>query len=234
MLHYSLYNNYFTTDDPEDCLARPVDVPVRTREDLIADITGPGSILKPTESNAVIDDYWGKIADYIRRGEAYSDEYISIRFGITGVFQNEDDQFDPARHAVVVSIVLKDPLTGATTEIRLRKVDGRVIVPEIDHIYDWGSQTTDDRITPGDVLEITGSDLKIHDNIEDEEGIFFVSQTDAAEHRAGQIRTNEPQTLTLRIPDSLAAGTWRLEVRNTSRNSQTLRTGIFTPVLTVE
>lgn len=233
MLHYSLYDNHFTEDDPHDRLARPVDVTLNTREDLIDEITGPGSILKPTETDAVIDNYWQTITNYIRKGEAYSDDYIRTRFAVSGVFQNDDDQFDPARHEVLVSVLPKNVITEATGDISLRKVDGRVVIPEIDGIYDWGSDTNDDILTPGDVVEIIGNNLKIHNNLEDE-GVFFVNQSDDTEEKADQIRTNEPKTLTLRIPEGLAAGTYRVEVRNTRHDGETLRTGIFAPELTVE
>lgn len=232
MLEYSLYDNHFTANDPDDRLARPVDVTTHSRDDLIDAITGPGSILKPTETDAVIDNYWSTIIDYIRRGEAYSDDYISTRFGISGVFQDDEDQFDEARHKVVVSVLPKDRVTEVAAEISLRKVDGRRIVPEVQTVYDWGSATNDDTITPGDVLEITGTHLKIHNNISDE-GVYFVNQSSDTEAEATQIRTNEPKTLTLRIPDSLVAGTYRIEVRNTPRNGNQLRTGIFAPELTV-
>ncbi len=233
MLHYSLYNNNFTADNPDDRLAQPVDVTMNTREDLIEEITGPGSILKTTETNAVIDNYWQKITDYIRDGEGYTDDYVRTRFGISGVFQNDDDKFDPARHEVLVSIIPKKSVTGVTDEIILRRVDGRDITPEVDSIYDWSSATNNDIITPDGVLEVTGTNLKILSNLE-EEGVFFVSQSDDTETEATQVRTNEPKTLTLQIPGNLAAGTYRLEVRNTTYNSNTLRTGVFTPELTVE
>lgn len=210
-----------------------MDVSVNSREDLIGKITGPGSILKPTETDAVIDNYWQTITEYIRDGEAYSDDYIRTRFSISGVFQNEVDQFDPERHEVLVSIVLKDSVAEAANNISVQKVNGRNIVPEIERIYDWGSETNDETLTPGDVLEITGNHLKLYDNLE-EEGVFFVNQSDGTETNADQIRTNEPKTLTLRIPDGLAACTYRLEVRTTSRTGDTLRTGIFTTELTVE
>lgn len=233
MLEYSLYNNHFTASDPDDRLARPVDVTIRSRDELIDEITGPGSILKPTETDAVIDNYWSTIIDYIRSGEAYSDDYISTRFGISGVFQDDEDQFDEARHKVVVSVLPKDRVTEAATDISLQKVEGQNIVPVITTVYDWGSATNDDIITPGDVLEIRGTHLKIRNNISDE-GIFFINQSDNSETEASQIRTNEPKTLTLRIPNSLTAGTYRIEVRNTRYNSDTLREGLFMTDLTVQ
>ncbi|MDR8393619.1 DUF4469 domain-containing protein [Aliifodinibius sp. S!AR15-10] len=83
------------------------------------------------------------------------------------------------------------------------------------------------------MLETSGSHLKIHDTLE-EEGVFFVCQSDDSEAKAEQVRTNEPKTLTLRIPESLAAGSWRMEVRNTRRDGNDLRTGIFEPILRVQ
>lgn len=47
MLKYSLYNNHFTENDPDDRLARPVDVKVNSREDLIEEITGPVPFSSP-------------------------------------------------------------------------------------------------------------------------------------------------------------------------------------------
>ena len=109
MLKYSLYPNVLTTDDPDDQVARPVEVITRNLNDLVKEVTGKGSILKPTEVKAVIDAYWEAIHDFITKGEAYSDDYISIRFDISGVFQDKDDQFDSERHRVLVGLSLRKP-----------------------------------------------------------------------------------------------------------------------------
>ncbi|SMO37236.1 DUF4469 domain-containing protein [Fodinibius sediminis] len=233
MLYYRLYNNPFTTDDPDDRLARPVDVTMNTRKDLIEDITAPGSILKPTETNAVIDNYWKRIILYLREGEGYTDEYIRTRFGISGIFTSEDDQFEPGRHEILIKLVPKSTVTEIAGDIPVRKLTGGGVTPEIDEVNDWASGTIDEVLTPGDVLEITGSNLKIYDNIEDE-GVFFVPQSGDDKTEAPQIHTNEPTTLALRIPEELSPGTYRLEVRNTPRNGNQLRSTIFTPRLIVQ
>ena len=232
MLHYYLYENPFTPDDPESRLARPVDVTLNSREDLIDEITAPGSILKPTETNAVIDRYWQCIIEYLREGEAYADEYIRTRFGISGRFQDDDDQFDPDRHEVLIKLVPKGTVTGIAGDISLRKLDKGGVGPEIEEVNDWASDTSDNILTPGDVLEVTGNSLKIYDNHE-EEGVFLVHQSGGGEKEAVQIHINEPKTLTLRIPEELPTGTYRLEVRNTPRNGNQLRSSVFAPQLTV-
>ncbi|NJN25312.1 MAG: DUF4469 domain-containing protein [Cyclobacteriaceae bacterium] len=231
MLNYALYPNELTQDDPEDQIARPVDITTNKLEDLIKKVTGPGSILKPTEVKAVIDAYWDTITGYIREGEAYSDTYVNTRFDISGVFQNEDDQFDPARHSLIVGIKLKSGVSSAVDSVTLKKVDVRQNQPLVDRVYDWGSDTSDSQLSPGDVLEISGQLLKVYNNLE-EEGVFFHNQSDGSEVKTALIRTNEPKTLTLKIPD-LPAGNYRLEVRNTRHDGKTLRVGVFAPNLKV-
>jgi hypothetical protein len=233
MLHYYLYENPFTPDEPDSRLARPVDVTMNSRKDLIDDITKPGSILKPTETNAVIDNYWQRIIHYLREGEGYADEYIRTRFGISGNFEGEKAPFDPDRHEVLIKLVPKGTVTEVAEDIAVRKLAGGRVGPEIDEVNDWASGTSNDILTPGDVLEVIGNSLKVYDNIEDE-GVFLVHQSADGETEAVQIHTNEPKTLTLRIPEELPPGTYRLEVRNTPRNGNQLRSSMFTPLLTVQ
>ena len=231
MLNYALYPNELTQDDPNDQMARPVDITTRDIDELVTKVTGPGSILKPTETKAVIDAYWDAIGDYIRAGEAYSDDYINTRFDISGVFQNADDKYDSARHTVVVGARLKPNVSSRVNETNLRKVNPKSSQPVIDSVYDWGSDSSEGQVTPGDTLEISGEMLKIHGNL-DEEGVFFINLSDNSETLGERLRTNEPKTLTLRIP-ALSAGNYRLEVRNTRYDGKTLRIGIFGPTLSV-
>ena len=232
MLDFALYSNEFTPDDPDDQLARPVNVVTRDREELVASATRKGSILKPTEVRAVIDSYWEGIADIVRAGEVYSDQFISTRFDISGVFRDQDDRFDPSRHTLTVTVKVKEAVTSAAAEVALRKVDARTTQPVIKSVYDWGSDTHNATLTPEATLEVQGEQLRMYGNLE-EEGVFFVNQANDSEVKAERVRTNEPKTLTLMVP-KLRAGRYRLEVRNTRHDGKTLRIGVFTPVLTVK
>ena len=42
MLHYALYDNELTTDDPNDKVTRPVDVVSNKREELVKSLQQPG------------------------------------------------------------------------------------------------------------------------------------------------------------------------------------------------
>ena len=231
MLKYALYSNELTKDDPDDQVARPIEVTSRNNEHLIQQVTGPGSILKPTELKASIENYWLTIRDYISEGEVYSDEFISTRFDISGVFENIDDTFSPDRHTLVISIKLKPMIANAINDVVLRKADRPKNDPVIIETYDWGSDTQNEKLTPGGTLEIKGNQLKIYDNLP-EEGLFFINQASGAETKAERVRTNQARSISVLVP-TLVAGNYRLEVRNTTHSSKSLRTGVFTIPLVV-
>jgi hypothetical protein len=66
----------------------------------------------------------------------------------------------------------------------------------------------------------------------DGQGVFFVNVNDGTEVQANTLRTNEPKTITLRIP-ALPTGQYRIEIRNTTRKGKELRTSVYTTYLTV-
>ena len=229
-MKYSLYENRLTTDVDNDFIARPVDFKINSREQLVKDITGPGSILKPTETNASIDAYWNNILNYIRRGEGYRDQYVTVKLEMGGVYITTNDRFDRDRHSLVVNLIPSSILTDASQEVKPEYVKAEPNVPVVDEVYDWMSDSTNTSLTPNGVLMIKGSALKIHE--EPDEGVFFINQSNGAEVKADAPRDNEPQTLRLIVP-ALDPGEYRIEIRNTTRNGQTLRIGLFEPRLTV-
>lgn len=230
-MNYYLYDNKLTKNNKEDRLARLESVKMNTREDLIKKITIPGSILKPTEIIAVIDSYWEVIRDFISKGEGYSDEYISTRFNVKGTFRNDKDEFDSSRHALIVDAILKARVAEATQQVKMKKLAAKVVAPEIDGVYDWGTKSKEGLLTPGDVLEVVGDRLKIYDNL-NEEGVFFVNQLDGKETQVVQLRVNQKKTLTFRVPE-LKTGNYRLEIRNTHHSGRSLRIGYYSSTLTV-
>jgi hypothetical protein len=229
-MKYSLYDNKVTQDNTDDCYARPVEVKVNTRGQLVQNLTRSGSILKTTECNAVIDGYWNEIGGFIARGEGYRDEYLTVRLDINGVFTDSNDRFDPSRHTLVVSALLNSSLTALAKSVPLQYEKAVAGAPVIESVYDWGSDTVNEKLTPGDTIEIAGEDLKIYE--ERGEGVFFMDQSTGVETPGELPRRNEPGGLMLRVP-ALPSGQYRIEVRNTTRKGKVLRTGVFVQPLTV-
>nr|WP_319400183.1 DUF4469 domain-containing protein [uncultured Carboxylicivirga sp.] len=224
MMNYTLYENKLTADVEDDYMARLVNVTTMNREELVTQITGPGSILKETECNAVIGDYWKQIIQFLSNGTFYKDDHINIRLDVVGVFMGENDRFDPERHELKITIQPSAELKGALANIPMQYTKPEKILPVIESIFDWGTETTNSNLTPGASLEITGENLKIYPE-EDEQGIYFLNTSNGTETKADSIRTNEPKTLTLKTPQ-LPAGEYRIEIRNKAWNNKNLRTGL--------
>ncbi len=231
-MDYTLYENKLTADIADDFVARVVNTETKNREDVIAEITGPGSILKKTECNAVIENYWEKIISSVETGAYYRDEHVSVRIDILGTFLGENDRFDAERHQLNITLHPTAKMNAVLPNIPLTYVKPEKIVPKIETVFDWGSASTNQNLTPNDTLEIKGTDLKVYSEYE-EQGIYFLNVGDGTETKAETIRTNEPKTLTLRVP-ALTAGTYRIEVRNAFWKGTNLRVGITNFALTVE
>lgn len=232
MYFYTLLNNKLTKDNPDDCMAKSVNSVIKTEEDLFKSLTAPGSILKDVEVKAVKSEIWKTIISFLEEGYGYRDEYISIRLDISGKFEDKEDRFDPNRHEVNISIVPGKSLKKACKEIKPQFVKATAVKPEIENVYDWISDTSDDILTPEGTLEITGEELKIYTEPAGQ-GVFFINKSNGQETVAAMPRINEPKMLSLRIPE-LVAGTYRIEIRNSARKVKTLRVGTIPIEFTVK
>ncbi|WP_421920325.1 DNA-binding domain-containing protein [Marinifilum sp.] len=231
-MEYSLYDCMLTKDNPHDKLGKVTNQKPRGFKKLLDDLTGPGSILKETESKAVIDKYWETITQYVSEGYAYHDDYISVNLDIAGVFEDENDRFDPLRHSINVSIVPCNNLKAATQNIKPTYVEPNNEIPVIQKVYDWGTEKIDEFLTPGAALEIEGKALKIYEDV-DGQGVFFINKADGVETKGSMPKLNEPKKLSLKVP-ALNPGEYRIEIRNTTRNGKSLRIGISTAYYTVQ
>lgn len=222
-MDYTTQENKMTVGIEDDYYARTVNVTTQTATDVLALITGPGSILKETETNAVINDYWKSIIKIIGQGNQYRDEFISIRIDIVGAFDGESDRFDPARHELKLSVTPSRKVKNVLQAIKLHYVKPEKEVPEHNEVYDWTSNTVNEELSPQGALVITGYNLKVYDELEGQ-GVVFINNEDNSETLVNSFRTNTPQKLELRVPN-LVAGEYRIEIRNTTRNGKLLRIG---------
>ena len=102
-------------------------------------------------------------------------------------------------------------------------------------VKDVVSGKTNDILTKGGVVQLTGSRLKFKAD-DEAQGIFFVPETGEAV-RATVIAENKPARLVAIIPTDLAANTYYIEVRtkyaNATKQLKTLKVGRFAKPLTV-
>lgn len=231
MFKFALFRNHLT-GNKNDYLGVPQSTKNKSTEDIIQQITHPGSILKETECAAVINDFFKAIASNLQEGVGFTNEFIRISPGVTGVFNGINDQFDPTRHHKQVNIVGGKELKAAVEEMLVEKVAASVRQPEINSVYDLKSQQNNAALTPGHMIELSGSLLKVDIELADE-GIFLVNTADGSEIKIAQIHTNLPSKLSGMLPDSLVPGGYNLIVRNRPEGNKNLMSGSFAEDLTV-
>lgn len=230
-LEFYLIPNHMTPD-PDDYMAVSSNPQTYSIEDVYDHMTREGSTITKAEALAVFEEITQGIINIVEEGNAVVTPLIQVRSNISGVFDGEEDTFDPARHHVRVNVSAGNRLREAADDIPTQKIAARERIPAPVHYHDSSSETQDEAITPGGGARITGSLLKFEEE-DINQGIFFVNISDGTETRVETaILRNKPGELIFMNPE-LPAGTYRLEVRSMLPRASEVRTGALVNELTV-
>ena len=231
-LEYYLVPNHIT-DNPNDYRAVSRNSNSYTIEDVYKQMTREGSTVTKAEALAVFEEITQAIISIIQDGHSVVTPLVNISSSVTGVFDEEEDQFDSDRHKVQLNINSGLRLRNLPSSIAPTRVEGSEPAPDIKYLHDNVSETRSELLTPQGGARIKGSLLKF-DEEDNQQGIFFINTQDATEHRVERAPLrNMPKELIFTLPD-LPAGEYRLEVRSILSNTTTMRTGILSTPLTVE
>ncbi len=230
-INYVLHPNLMTPD-PDDCKATVVNRTTYSIDDVVKQITNEGSILKQTECYAVIDAFFRKLGLNLAEGISFRSEYFSLGIEISGVFTNDKDKFDVNRHMIYPNLNPGKPWKESLAEAKLEKVFAEENKPRPENIIDLKSKTSDQTLSPGGMAELQGLMLKIDETAADE-GIFIVSENGGGETKVNYLYMNYPKSLQFEIPESIIAGTYKIEVRNRAHNGKGLRIGRLDQTLNV-
>ena len=233
MLKYSLRENLLTPA-PDDYMAQAADVRSYTLDEIIDLMMEKGTTLTRADVAATLQVYGEVVSAIIKDGSAVNTPLMNTSMSISGVFDGANDSFDKKRHTVNLNITAGTLLRDAVTKVKCEKTEAAGTDPYITEVTDIVSGKTNEVLTKGGIVQITGSRLKF-DAKDASQGIFFVPET-GNPVRASVIAENKPARLMAIIPADLAAGTYYIEVRTkiigSSQKSKTLKTGKFDKPLT--
>ena len=233
MLKYCLRENLLTPA-PDDYMAQAADVRSYTLDEIIDLMMEKGTTLTRADVAATLQVYGEVVSAIIKDGSAVNTPLMNTSMSISGVFDGANDSFDKKRHTVNLNITAGTLLRDAVTKVKCEKTEAAGTDPYITEVTDIVSGKTNEVLTKGGIVQITGSRLKF-DAKDASQGIFFVPET-GNPVRASVIAENKPARLMAIIPADLAAGTYYIEVRTkiigSSQKSKTLKTGKFDKPLT--
>lgn len=212
-IQYYLVENHLTPD-PNDYSGVVHPLGTLSEEDIIREIIADGSVkLSAGDMRLTLETFHRKVQNRVIDGFNVVTPHVQYRSVLTGIFQGKDDGFDASRHSVSTVAVAGKQWSTAYQQASLKKMEAPARVPLIEVVTDYGSSTRDAHLSPGNMVRVLGHRLKIHDPADAQQGIFLVPDNGGAAVRVTEVFVNTPKELMFRVPPTLAAGAWALEVR---------------------
>ena len=177
------------------------------------------NVMSRTDLVAAFNIFFETVQGCIKRGENINLPLFNLGYSISGVFNDEEDSFDPARHHVNVNINDGVLINDAVKEIKLTKVEPVDTEPVIKYYKDTASDKVNLSITPGSIFELTGSRLKIGGD-DSLTGLYFLAD-DGTEIKTSLIAFNSYKKLIAQAPQ-LKKGEYRIRLRTQSSGSSYL------------
>jgi hypothetical protein len=231
-IQYSLQPNP-VTPDPNDHSAR-VTTPFNLSDaELAEELVKRGIHSDVDHIRAIVSAYLRLLAERVADGFAVNSALMTVRPGISGVFSDAEDSFDPSRHVLRANLqmgtLLEEAMAAATTE-KLVEASPAPLLTSFMNKNTGGINAT---ISPGGIGQLLGEQLK-YDPAAAGSGIFFVLTSTGAATAvpAANVAVRTEGELMFLTP-TLAAGSYRVEVRRSYRSNTEMRTGALRTVLTV-
>lgn len=191
-----------------------------------------GTTFNEVEFRGAITLFFQEAIDVIAEGYSLNTPVANIRPSITGGFANKDESFNPSKHVLSAALSPGLDLALKMPQSSVEKVKSYTPAPDILDFVDHNTKTSNSVATKGGLGEIKGSELKFNPaNTTD--GIFFVPTGGGAATQVTVVMDNKPGRLTFQIPSTLAAGTYKVEVRKSYTQANELRRGETNAILTV-
>jgi hypothetical protein len=221
MIDYILVPNT-VGENPTGFHAVTVQTENRTTEDfirLMAELKGGATEGEAAQWFDVIQR--AMTEEFRRGGNLNLKGFVHGKVDILGIFSNPDSNFDPAKnklHAVIsFSSTFMKKISGAAT----RRVSDASSGLYIEHVHDVASNTNDSILTPGFVLEIFGSKMKLAGNAPNVGVSFLDADNEPIDVANAAISHNGEKRIDIVIPN-LAAGTYHVRVTTMYSTSGTL------------
>ncbi|MDO5523770.1 MAG: DNA-binding domain-containing protein [Bacteroidia bacterium] len=202
MLKYSLVENLLT-ERPDDYAAQTQPTRSYNKSEVIDLILRRGTLLTRTDLVAAFNGLEETVVDIVKDGGTVNMPLFNTSFSISGVFDGPMDSFDTSRHRLNVNLTKGTLLRKAESEVQMTKTETTAPQPTIVEVRDAVSGTANEVLTPGGVIQLWGSNLKIAGENE-ANGLWFVPETGDAV-KADVLVTNKPSQLIAMIPALPAA-----------------------------
>ncbi|MDR0733719.1 MAG: DUF4469 domain-containing protein [Dysgonamonadaceae bacterium] len=206
-------------------VARPETLPYLGISEVAAKAEIYGESVDPDEMIRYVERYFNICAYLVADGYGIENQLFRTRIRIPGEYDGYETSLQPGLHPEVrINVSL-----GFRAYIREHvNLEFKGIDETQGHMFTFLDEATNlyDQITPGGLLRITGTGIKIADDGQPEHqavvGLWLVDAASDARTRVSSVAVNEPRTIVALIPqDAHSASGFYLEVvtQTSAKNS---------------
>ena len=210
ILNADLYDNPLTTRKG-DYVAKPRITGTLYNEEIAARFVNERSEFRPETIVNILDVCDQLKAKAIAEGKSVVDGVGEYLISIQGAFEGEAAQFDPEEHSLTVNYKMGKTLRDILENQVVVQTNGAATVgPVINNVEDTKTKSLNAQLSPNGVLVISGSNLKIAGDSEDN-GVYFVPVSGGEPVKAEYIAINKPSQLVVQVPN-LSDGKYQVRV----------------------
>lgn len=206
--------NTLTADNDRDCIAEVHSKnPTRQNSDIADRIVKERSEFRRETILNILSERDKIVKDYICEGDSFRDGIVQISPRITGIWETESSPFDPAIHRRTLDMVMTNDIRATLDNVSVKVLGKKEASSKIASVKNSLTGKEDGTIPLGDDVVIEGDKIKIQDESDTTQGVFFVD-SEGSEHRvARKLTENKPSRLIARVPADIAEGEISLIIR---------------------
>ncbi|MDR2584004.1 MAG: DUF4469 domain-containing protein [Fibromonadaceae bacterium] len=209
-----LYDNALT-ENPNDFIARvDSEKSLNVKDICQTAVKRGGADISAAAMEHGVNLWLKEMAYRLCDGFAVHTGWFNVSANIKGTFDSPNERFNPEKHSVLFEFhqgsLLRKELGNVSVDI-LGVADASL---SISQVVDIKTGSVNDILTKGRNLRIHGHKIKIAGENE-ANGVYFINQETEARIKVDKsdFVNNNPSELIVVIPESLTAGTYRLEVK---------------------
>jgi hypothetical protein len=225
----------YTFPAPNDYTAQPVNVRTIDLEGIFQRIGARYPGLTPAQISAAVNEFFDEVCTITEEGDVINTPLLNTSFSMPKVYEGAMDSYDPKRHSLKLNLSPGTHLRDAVKKVKPEKVIVAEPLPHVLEVKDIISDSVNETLTPGGVVQLRGGRLKFLP-AEENNGIFLINEQNES-IKLAVIVENKPARLIAVLPTELPEGDYFIEVRTSyasgGKPSKTLKQGRFNKILTV-
>jgi len=216
MLKYALVENALALN-PNGYVAVVSNSETKDLDAVINFMVSEGTGLTRPQAFAYFEKLIQTVEFFVEQGHRVTTPLFRIKPSISGVFTDTNDSFDSSRHSIHIRTSSGKRLVDMAASIKPGKVDAAQLNPIVRSFVDGVNKTVNSVAFSDSYGTINGKRLKF-DAADSRLGVFFIPANDpSSETRITGYVEIMPSKLHFILP-ALAPDTYRVVVRNLSRN----------------